>query len=156
MSTLSRRFDLGTPGANRPCSLISIINPLNGRRVDDIPAVWDTGSTCSIVVISLLESLGVQPHGNMPNVHGGGEHNADLYRVKFCLENRIDVNESIEVMGWNRIDGMCGALIGMDIIKLGDFSITSAEQRVCISFRYPSLHEIDYMKYPDFVISTNP
>ncbi len=34
----------------------------------------------------------------------------------------------------------------MDIIALGDFSITNHEGVTCMSFRYPSCHELDYVK----------
>jgi hypothetical protein len=37
------------------------------------------------------------------------------------------------------------ALIGMDIITLGDFSITNHKGVTCMSFRIPSGHEIDYV-----------
>ena len=40
----------------------------------------------------------------------------------------------------------CDALIGMDIITLGDFSITNHKGVTCMSFRLPSSHEIDYVK----------
>lgn len=33
----------------------------------------------------------------------------------------------------------------MDVINLGDFSITNFAGNSCMSFRTPSLHEIDYV-----------
>jgi uncharacterized protein YecA (UPF0149 family) len=36
----------------------------------------------------------------------------------------------------------------MDVITLGDFSITNWNDKTCMSYRYPSLHEIDYRKSP--------
>jgi hypothetical protein len=42
----------------------------------------------------------------------------------------------------------------MDIIGLGDFSITNFEGRMCMSFRFPSKHEIDYCKNPKLIIES--
>jgi hypothetical protein len=38
------------------------------------------------------------------------------------------------------------AIIGMDVIGLGDFSITNVGRKSVISFRLPSCEEIDYVK----------
>ena len=37
-------------------------------------------------------------------------------------------------------------LIGMDVIKYGDFSITNTNGKTTFSFRTPSIKEIDYLK----------
>ena len=37
-------------------------------------------------------------------------------------------------------------LIGMDIITLGDFSVTNVDNATTFSFRYPSCETIDYVK----------
>lgn len=36
-------------------------------------------------------------------------------------------------------------LIGMDVITIGDFSITNLNARTVFSFRFPSSHEVDYV-----------
>lgn len=41
----------------------------------------------------------------------------------------------------------------MDIIGIGDFSITNFNQKTCMSFRIPSLHEIDYVNNGETGIS---
>jgi uncharacterized protein YecA (UPF0149 family) len=43
------------------------------------------------------------------------------------------------------LDGI-DVLIGMDIITLGDFSVTNFQGNTCMSFRVPSLHQIDYVE----------
>ncbi len=37
-------------------------------------------------------------------------------------------------------------LIGMDIITLGDFSVTNLNEKTTFSFRYPSCETINYVK----------
>jgi hypothetical protein len=39
----------------------------------------------------------------------------------------------------------CDALIGMDIISLGDFSITNKDRNTIMSFRIPSMASHDYV-----------
>ncbi|MBI3139488.1 MAG: SEC-C domain-containing protein [Sphingobacteriales bacterium] len=41
----------------------------------------------------------------------------------------------------------------MDIITLGDFSITNHNGDTCMSFRLPSSHEIDYVKNLNYGIT---
>jgi hypothetical protein len=56
----------------------------------------------------------------------------------------------------SEVDGLSGgnnALIGMDVITLGDFSITNHKGNTCMSFRVPSGHEIDYVKNLNYGIT---
>ena len=45
-------------------------------------------------------------------------------------------------------DGSIGFLIGMDVISLGDFSLSNHEGKTTLSFRVPSMGGMDYTK-PD-------
>jgi hypothetical protein len=47
--------------------------------------------------------------------------------------------------GGNKIDNF-GMLIGMDIVSMGDYSITNFEGKTVMSFRVPSLHKICYVE----------
>lgn len=53
--------------------------------------------------------------------------------------------KGIEATEVSALSGGCDALIGMDVITLGDFSITNHKGITCMSFRCPSSHEIDYV-----------
>jgi hypothetical protein len=44
------------------------------------------------------------------------------------------------------IAGNFGAIIGMDIIRRGDFAITNANGKTKMSFRMPSLKAIDFVE----------
>ena len=46
-------------------------------------------------------------------------------------------------------DGI-NCLLGMDVIGLGDLSLTNLNGNTCMSFRYPSAHEIDFIENPHF------
>ena len=44
----------------------------------------------------------------------------------------------------------------MDVISQGDFSITNYNGNTCMSFRKPSMHEIDFCKNPNMKANSNP
>lgn len=71
------------------------------------------------------------------------------YIVDIVLPNRVLVKD-VTVTGASGLSGGCEVLIGMDIIALGDLSITNHKDVTCMSFRIPFLHEIDYVKNPDW------
>jgi hypothetical protein len=64
------------------------------------------------------------------------------YLVNVYLPNEIGI------IGVNVTEGILGGdvemLIGMDIISMGDFSVTNVGGKSCFSFRIPSIKEIVY------------
>ncbi|GMQ96553.1 MAG: hypothetical protein BMS9Abin15_0226 [Gammaproteobacteria bacterium] len=52
----------------------------------------------------------------------------------------------VRVTEANRIGNDVDVLIGMDIITLGDFAVTTYNGKTTFSFRMPSLTEIDFVK----------
>lgn len=42
--------------------------------------------------------------------------------------------------------GDFGVIIGMDVITMGDFSITNYDSKTTVSFRIPSIKTIDYVE----------
>lgn len=72
-----------------------------------------------------------------------------VYRIDVKLPNGVTVT-NVVVME-SEIDNQgIDLLIGMDIISLGDFSVTSeiagGSRRTCFSFRIPPVETIDYVK----------
>ncbi len=68
----------------------------------------------------------------------------NTYFINLTLPNHVTVKDVL-VTGadlGNNID----VLIGMDIIRHGDFSITNMNNSTTFSFRIPSISEIDYVK----------
>jgi hypothetical protein len=66
----------------------------------------------------------------------------DRFLVNVRLPNGIAFS-GIQVTKGNLGDDI-DVLIGMDIITAGDFAITNADGKTCMSFRIPSLKKIDY------------
>jgi hypothetical protein len=63
--------------------------------------------------------------------------------VDFVLPNGVQIQT--EVTSCDSL-GNCDALIGMDIITLGDFSISNYGKKTTFSFRIPSVRKIDFTK----------
>jgi hypothetical protein len=45
-----------------------------------------------------------------------------------------------------QLTGNADILIGMDIITIGDFSITNVDKKTVFTFRFPSIKTIDYVE----------
>jgi len=71
------------------------------------------------------------------------EYEVNTYLVNLFLPNNVVVAAVPVSEG-----GIAGAdmLIGMDIITMGDFSITNCNGQSCWTFRMPSVEEIDFVK----------
>jgi predicted aspartyl protease len=116
--------------------------------------IWDTGATSSVITQEIADFLGVKQSGmttvNTASVTGLSR---ETYLVDVYLKKDLCI-QAVEVT-IGTIDHANGfdCLIGMDIITLGDLSITNYEGKTCMSFRIPSKHEIDYNKNPHLKVS---
>lgn len=116
-----------------------------------IEAIWDTGATGSAITKKTVASLGLAPTGKSLVSTANGDVLQNTYTISIGLPNGVIV-QGIVATEVDALSGGCDSLIGMDIISLGDFSITNHKGVTCFSFRIPSSHEIDYVKSPDFGI----
>lgn len=115
----------------------------------EIQAIWDTGATGTTITKQVAEALGLIATG-FTQVHtANGVATQHTYTIDLGLPNRFKINK-ITVTEVDQLSGGFNALIGMNIISLGDFSVTNHNGKTCFSFRMPSSHEIDYVESPDF------
>jgi hypothetical protein len=108
-------------------------------------ALWDTGATKTFLSHGIINQLGLVPIGKAIIKHGGGSNETTSYLVNFILPNKVRMI-GVPALKITDPDFEHGALIGMDIICRGDFSITNVNNKTCISFRMPSIECIDYVK----------
>lgn len=110
----------------------------------ELDAIWDTGATASVVSRNVVRKLKLEPTGRKDVHTANGVAQQNTYSVAIGLPSGVyfpflSVTEADLTTGSD-------ALIGMDIISLGDFSVTCANGKTILSFRVPSQEEIDYVR----------
>lgn len=108
-------------------------------------ALWDTGATASVVTTDTVKSLGLKPVGRTRVNHAGGTSDTDVYMVDIYLPNEVAVR-GVRVTECSQQAGSFGVIIGMDILTLGDFALTNTKDKTSVSFRVPSVREVDYVR----------
>jgi predicted aspartyl protease len=109
-------------------------------------AIWDTGATSTVITPKVVNELGLIASGKT-NIQGvaGSKENIDTFIVSIILPNKVRVN-SVRAAEVPQIAGAADILIGMDIITLGDFSVTNFDKKTVLSFRIPSTKVVDYVE----------
>ena len=117
----------------------SSVSPVSDN---DFLAIWDTGATSSVITKKVVDNLGLAPTG-IVEVHGvHGKNYRNKYIVCIQLPNNIQV-KNVEVTDGDL--GDADVLIGMDIISLGDFSVSNYKEKTTFTFRIPSCADTDYV-----------
>lgn len=107
-------------------------------------ALWDTGATNSVLAPATVEALGLVPVGKALSQHAGGSSEVNKYLVHMILPSRVII-PGLLVMDCSDTDQF-GAIIGMDVLSRGDFTVTHGDGKTCMSFRIPSVADIDYVE----------
>lgn len=141
-------FTLKSKGGLLRMLLTPVEFSLPGLGVNKIKfnGVWDTGATATVITQNVVSALNLKPIG-IAFVNTASQQNVQtpeflvdvhLYDGQLCIP-------SVRVTLGN-IGAGADCLIGMDIITLGDFSITNVSGITTFSFRVPSVQEIDFTK----------
>jgi hypothetical protein len=115
--------------------------------------IWDTGATNSVISQKVVDECGLIPTG-MAIVHSATESKpCETFLVSIFLPNKVAF-PAVRVTKGLLKD--CDVLIGMDLINQGDFAITHNDGKTTLSFRIPSMEQIDFVvqKKPEPVQST--
>ena len=106
-------------------------------------AVWDTGATATIITEKVVSECGLKESGKT-EVHGVlGSETTPTYLVDVFLPNKLRVVEVTVAKA--PLPGDSDILVGMDIIGMGDFAVSSYQGNTIFSFRVPSLERIDFL-----------
>jgi len=109
----------------------------------ELNAIWDTGAMRSTISSQIAEKLGLIPIGQTRVCHADGESICNYYVVNLLLPNKIEIKMLMVNDGKLTDTDM---LIGMDVISLCDFAITTSGAATKFSFQVPSSLDIDFEK----------
>jgi len=107
-------------------------------------AIWDTGATNTNITQAVVDALHLAPVSATVINTAGGPKETSIYLINVGLPSRVDV-VGIFAPQMDAVGHGIGALIGMDIISQGDFAVTNVDGKTCVSFRSPSVSQIDYV-----------
>jgi hypothetical protein len=132
-----------------PIGLLSVIKTEitahhRGKQIR-ASAIWDTGATRSCISPRVITAIGLTAFGFKNVQTANGIVRCGKYRLSLGLPNSVLVRDITvsSFSGGKDID----ILIGMDVINLGDFSITNYGGITVVSFRMPpDTCHIDYLK----------
>lgn len=117
-------------------SLVTDIEVFSGNKQikKKYIAIWDTGATHSVITQRVYDELALFEIDTIP-VSGVNSHKiVPVALVNIVLPNKLMVlDHRVTVCELSGID----LLIGMDIIALGDFSISNYEGKTVFSFAIP-------------------
>jgi predicted aspartyl protease len=100
--------------------------------------VWDTGATTSLVTHKVFSDLNLTPVDTV-TVHGvNSSVRAQVVVIDLILPNGIKISGVRATVSETRGIDM---LIGMDIIQLGDFSISNFEGKTIFTFAMPPFRD---------------
>lgn len=105
--------------------------------------LWDTGASKSSIDNRIAHELSLIPIGMEKISTANGLVDVNTYLINLTLPNKVTI-ENLSVTSSDLGDDV-DLLIGMDVIKLGDFSITNTNKSTTFSFRIPSIEEINYV-----------
>ena len=124
-----------------PCHVSQAFNPANGTpeypRVE-FNALWDTGSTKSVITQRVVEACGLKPIKAIKSVllQGvNGLEKSEAYQINLSLPDKITFFELTVVLK-KPGDVWWDVIVGMDIISAGELSIKNVNSNTEWSFSY--------------------
>jgi len=116
--------------------VVSASKFIGGKGVEPVvcEAVWDTGSFTTVISPAVAKALSLVPMGRSPVHTANGSYLANVYSVDVMLPNGVLVQGVAVSEAELKV---CDALIGMDVISMGDFLVTNKD-RTRFAFRVPS------------------
>jgi hypothetical protein len=106
-------------------------------------ALYDTGATHSAISPKVVADLALASVGDTIVGVGGGDLPTTSHLVNIGLPNHV-MFPMVRVAKVTLHRGV-DAVIGMDILAQGDFSVTNYQGKTTFSFCFPSRREIDFV-----------
>ena len=107
-------------------------------------AIWDTGATNTCISKKVADQCGLIPTGQAKSNTANGECIVNTYLIDIILPNNVGIRQ-VPATEFTAVEG-ADLLIGMDIIKMGDLSVSNYENSTMFSFRIPSIKHTDFVQ----------
>lgn len=120
----------------------SAIDPEDNKRV--FTAIWDTGATHTSISRRVSEELGLRPTGRMEMRGVNRTKEVNTYKVNLVLPNNVRI-EDLTVPEVSKLGSAADLLIGMNVISLGNFVVSTHQGITSFSFQCPSNRRIDLL-----------
>lgn len=128
-----------------PCEVSAPLLPGHSTQKLRADALWDTGATNSVITRDTALRLGLKPISKREVHHAGGTSWSNVYLVNIHLSDQLTI-QTVQVTECADTGGQFGLIIGMDIITLGDLSISNTGGCTVMSFRIPSIERVDFVQ----------
>ena len=128
------------------CSPFNPASPPAGHvlQLKKFVAIWDTGATGSVISEKVRQECGDLKPTGIVEVHGvHGKRFSETFLINLQLPNGVHFPNVVVTKG---DIGGADILIGMDIISLGDFTVTNLGGQTVFTFRIPSCTAVDYVQ----------
>lgn len=149
----ARAFTIEYDGLTR--QLLSEASVIFSGKEIPTRALWDTGASRTCISTEAAELLKLPSTGKMMIQTPSGTDSVDTFLIDLALPNQVKI-EGVPVCGTRIGEQGIGALIGMDIIALGDLAISNFSGKTCFSFRMPSLTKLDFVREINPLNTTDP
>ncbi|MCL2675326.1 MAG: retroviral-like aspartic protease family protein [Firmicutes bacterium] len=128
-----------------PSTIIHVAAYGNQFTNRPIHAIWDTGASGTVISKEIANELKL-PIVSMRDVNtASGQDKVSLHYVSLALPNNVVIPQIL--VGACSLVSPLEALIGMDIISLGDFAISNFNNTTKVNFRTPSFADIDFIQW---------
>lgn len=117
---------------------VELFNPADMDKRIKTLAIWDTGATISSIAPGVLKKLGLESIDSVIIEGVNSVEQCDLVLVHVGLPNMLivpNIKSSVCVFSPPDLE----FIIGMDIIKMGDFMIANGKDKTLFSFAMPPL-----------------
>ena len=117
-------------------SEIGIVTGVSGAATEVVrcKALWDTGAVYSVISRNVAAKLGLTSFDSGRAYTAQGSYDTSVYLLDILLPNKMIVKD-LRVSDGEFQD--FDFLLGMDVISLGDFTITNRDE-TRFAFRIPS------------------
>lgn len=124
--------------------LLNDVEIIYGNNSTTEKALWDTGATASCISSEVAKNLGMIPTGRRAIATPSGRTTVNTYEIDIVLPNNVRI-AGVPVSDSSIGSQGLGMLIGMDIISMGDFAVTTAGGKTIFSYVMPSIGAIDFL-----------